>query len=547
MPSPDRVQDPTRFTRRRVRTEIPESVDVAIIGAGLGGLSAAAHLARSGLKVALFDGHYVAGGCATMFSRGRDEHRYHFDVGVHYIGDCGPEGFVPRLLRGVGVDVDFVPLDPDGFDTVVLPGLEFRIPSDRALYHQRLHEAFPGEKRGIDRYVRMLEEVDFMQTQTGVKQRKGLQLAWDVVTGARLMARYMQQPLSSFLDSCTQDPLLRGVMLGQSGDYGVPPSRASVLMHAGLANHYFRGAWYPKGGGQVIADQLSEVVEAHEGVIVLRQPIERILVEGGRAVGVRTQGGRRESQDVKARVVLSNADLKRTLLELLPPEHLPDKLRSKAEGWEMAGAIFLTCLGVKRDMAAAGMRNANYWCFDLTDAERVYAEAAEGFTPEVAYITSATLKDATPGHAPEGIEVVECMTLAAGDPRKWGVKPGNVDGGGYRQERGYAEMKQRVEEAMVNRLERLFPGTADAVVFKESASPVTHMRYTRASEGTGYGLAATPGQFLFNRPGYRGPVPGLYFCGASTRAGHGIMGALASGRDAAHCIAKDLDLNLEVA
>jgi phytoene dehydrogenase-like protein len=73
------------------------------------------------------------------------------------------------------------------------------------------------------------------------------------------------------------------------------------------------------------------------------------------------------------------------------------------------------------------------------------------------------------------------------------------------------------------------------------------VRFTRATGGTGYGLAATPDQFLRGRPGYRGPIPGLYLCGASTRAGHGVVGAMSSGRQAAARIAADLGRPLAAA
>src|SRR6185369_8312193 len=95
------------ITRRRAHAKLPSRVDVAIIGSGLGGLVAAANLAQRGLSVALFEAHYTAGGCATQFERGPKRARYHFDVGLHYVGDCGPDGQIPRLLREVGVDVSF--------------------------------------------------------------------------------------------------------------------------------------------------------------------------------------------------------------------------------------------------------------------------------------------------------------------------------------------------------------------------------------------------------------------------------------------------------
>src|SRR5690348_6475716 len=77
---------------------LPESVDVAVIGSGLGGLCAAAYLAQRGLSVAVFESHYVAGGCATQFERGPRGARYRFDVGLHYIGDCREDGTIPRIL-----------------------------------------------------------------------------------------------------------------------------------------------------------------------------------------------------------------------------------------------------------------------------------------------------------------------------------------------------------------------------------------------------------------------------------------------------------------
>jgi phytoene dehydrogenase-like protein len=97
---------------------------------------------------------------------------------------------------------------------------------------------------------------------------------------------------------------------------------------------------------------------------------------------------------------------------------------------------------------------------------------------------------------------------------------------------------------MIARLDALFPGSARAVVFRESATPVSHVRFTRATGGHGYGIAATPDQFMKGRPGYRAPLPGLYVCGASTRAGHGIVGAMLGGRQAARTIAKDLGRSL---
>ncbi|MFN7145919.1 MAG: phytoene desaturase family protein, partial [Myxococcota bacterium] len=295
-------------------------------------------------------------------------------------------------------------------------------------------------------------------------------------------------------------------------------------------------------GGQVIADGLAAVVEDAGGTIHLRHAVTGILVENGRATGLRWRGPRGEEGVLRAPVVVSNADLKRTVLELLPEDAVAPDLRARARAWEMGGAIFLTCLAVRADLGALGMGATNYWQFDQYDFDALYAEADDGTLPPVrgCYITSATRKDpGTPGHAPAGIETVEIMALVPGAAEAWGVAPHEVATPRYRSSAAYQAHKRRIEDDLVARLERLFPGATRDVVHRESATPVTHSRFTWATAGSGYGLAATPDQFLEKRPGPRAPVPGLYFAGANTRAGHGIVGALTSGAQAVRAIERD--------
>ena len=540
------MESPIARTAERVRAPLPEGdLDVAVVGCGLGGLMAAARLARSGLRVACFDSHYVAGGCATMFERGRSDARFRFDIGLHYIGDCGPEGQIPTLLREVGVELDYAPLDQDGFDTLVFPDFRFRIPASREVYRERLLALFPRERRGIDRYVRFLDHVDEARRRMDKSGgRMDIRTLVGTLLHGHMAARYQNATIAQVLDDCTQDIRLRAVMLGQSGDYGLAPSKVSALLHAGLTNHYFRGAWYPKGGGQVIADRLAEVIEAAGGSVHLRCGIERILIEDGRAVGVRTEArGDHPGRDIRARIVLSNADLKRTLLELVGPAQLPSEWVQRAEGFEMGGAIFLTVLGIDTDVGQFGLGRTNFWQFDGYDMDAFYAGVLPGglLKPRGCYVTSGTQKDPdTPGHAPAGFSTVEVMGLMPGDARTWGVDHGDIDGARYRKNEAYLALKQRIEDDLVARVERLFPGIGAHIVLRESATPVTHSRFTRASDGTGYGLAATPAQFMKGRPGYRGPLAGLYFAGASTRSGHGIVGAMSSGRNAAQRICADL-------
>jgi phytoene dehydrogenase-like protein len=526
----------------RTRSRVPETVDVAVVGCGLGGLTAAAHLSRQGLRVACFDSHYVAGGCATHFQRRVAGSSYRFDIGLHYIGDCGPDGRIPALLREVGIEQEFVPLDPDGFDELVFPDFRFRIPADRDLYRDRLLELFPAERRGIDRYVSFVRQLHELGPKIDANDnRLNARLIAEILWNGRLLALHQRSTIAAFLETCTRDPRLRAVLLGQHGDYALPPSEAAAILHIGLADHYFRGAWYPKGGGQTIADKMAATVEAAGGSIHLRRGIDRILIEHGRAVGVRTEPRHGETFEVRAGTVVCNADLKRTVLDLIGPEQLPQAFVKRVRSFRMSGAVFLTCLGVRAEQPLKGLGAFNVWQFDDYDVEGAYGPQTEFPTLRGCYVTSASLKDpTTTTHAPPGVVNVEVMGVVPGAAASWTADERGVTTWTYKRSAEYRDLKGRLEADLIERLERLSPGSKAGIVFCESASPLTHTRFTRASEGAAYGLAMTPDQVLDHRPDFTGPIPGLYFAGASTRAHHGIMGALVSGRKAADAVLRDL-------
>jgi all-trans-retinol 13,14-reductase len=538
---------PPERTRARQRNPLPEAVDVAIVGCGLGGLSTAAYLAKAGLKVCALDAHYVAGGCGTVFSRGPSEARYHFDVGLHYVGDCGPGGTLPGILQEVGAEpVDFLPMDPDGFDTIILPGLEFKIPVGLEPYRERLLSAFPSERRGIEKYVRLLEGVRDIGRRLDARDgRMSLAIALRVVAKYHGLALYQNATIGQVLDSMTKNPLLRAVILGQHGDYGLPPSKVSALLHLGLADHYFKGAYYPRGGGQILADRLAKAIEDHGGTIHLRRPVGRILIEGGRAVGIETAARRNHpSERVRAKVVVSNADLVKTLRDLVGREHLPAAWKARLDrGFELPSALFLTCLGLRGDLRELGFRKSNYWIFEQSDVEGLYRAARNDASPipRAAYITSASVKDPeTPHHAPAGHSTLEVMSIVRGDAAHWGVPEHELKDWGYKRNEEYHRRKQSVEDRLLEMLERRFPGVSERIVFKESATPVTHTRYTGATDGNSYGIAVTPGQFGKGRPGYEAILPGLHLCGVSTRMNHGIVGAMSSGRASSRAVLEAL-------
>lgn len=516
----------------RFRALESNSFDAVVVGAGLGGLSAAGILARRGARVLILDRHYVAGGNATIFKR----RGYEFDVGLHYIGACSPRGAVPRVLRAAGAEpVEFQRMDPDGYDTLVFPDFKFRVPCGIAAFRQRLLEHFPEERRGIERFLSLIEVLVMLQN----GERTASEIL-RMVPKAPLLLRWASSTYGAFLDSCTQNQRLKAVLAGQSGDYALPPSRAAALMGAGLVAHYVNGAYFPKGGGQVPSDHLAAAIERSGGKILLRTSARRILIERGRVVGLELENKHLGVRTVRAPVVISNADLKQTMERLVGGANLKPRTAARTREFEMAPALGVVYLGIRRDLRAEGHPNTNYWIHQSHDSEAAYAEVRRGAIPErpFAFISIASLKDPTnPRLAPAGISNLQVMGLAPSAPQAWGVTAEEVQSGAYSKSAEYARRKRLFGESLIESARAVFPAIRDEIVYSEVATPLTHGRYTSATGGTSYGIAATPAQFLWNRPSAKTEIQGLFLCGASARTGHGIVSSMVSGVVAASAVA----------
>ena len=211
-----------------------------------------------------------------------------------------------------------------------------------------------------------------------------------------LVLRHGSGTLGAFLDTCTRDPALRTVLAAESGDYAEPPSRASLALHAGLMLHYLdEGGFYPEGGGQVMSDRLAEAIERHGGKLLLSSRVSRILVENGRVTGVRLANKRLGEREVRAPRVVAGSDIKKIYLDLLGPDVVRAKTMRKVKAWQMAPALGMVYLGVKREALGTRTRNTNYWIYGSTDLEGAYADNHAGRISHdpMVYISIASLKD----------------------------------------------------------------------------------------------------------------------------------------------------------
>jgi len=517
-----------------------EQWDAVVIGSGLGGLSCGAYLAAAGKRTLVLESHHVAGGNSQDFRRKIHGREYEFDVGLHYIGECGHDGLITTILRGVGLAerVVFRPLEPDGYSTLIFPDFTFRIPASWDTYRARLIEQFPNEAQALGQVIDVLRQVG----REGRRIQAGELSFEQLPVEAPFFMQWGVRPVTDLFAEHGISQQAQAVIVGESGAYAVPPGRTPVALQAGFTDHYMKGAYYPEGGGQVIAGRLVEAIRAYGGEVRTRSRVRRIVVENGRAAGViLDKDGRR----IDAPIVVSNADLKRTVTELVGPDHFSQATIDHVKSYRMALPLFVVYLGLDTDLSERALPNTNWFLYDSYDIEGMYADLDAGKMPDkdFIYLTVASIKDPTNRHlAPEGYTNLQVMTMVPRDYALWHVEKGPVDAGNaYHVDPEYRRRKHELAERLIAGAERILPGIREHIDWKEAATPITQERFTRSTGGTSYGVELSCDQAGPMRMGPETDIPGLYLCGASTPSGHGIGSVLRSGVIAAGAV---LDANL---
>ena len=260
--------------------------DTIVIGSGIGGLSAAAALARCGQRVLVLEQHRVAGGLTQTFTR----QDWSFATGVHYVSgvgpDPGPDGQLGRLLQWLtGGALQFADCG-NPHDIVQLPGFEFAIEHPQAAYRQALQARFPAQQAAIERWF---EEMDAScDAAHSLLVMRGLPpwLAWGLRLWRGAEVRHFSERTLAQALAPIEDVRLRAVLGARWGNYGAAPDTAPLLEHALVTRAYDAGAFYPVGGPARFAQTLQPVIEAAGGEFRLGADVKQIVVTDDRASGV---------------------------------------------------------------------------------------------------------------------------------------------------------------------------------------------------------------------------------------------------------------------
>ena len=491
--------------------------DVIVIGSGMGGMTTAAALSRFDHKVLLLEQAHVIGGLTNAFSRDG----FSWDVGLHYCGTFGHDQFAGRILDWLsGGTIEFRSIGTV-YDTLHFPdGFEISVGRPAEAFKMELKERFPGNVAEIDAYFEALLAAEEAGHMTGAERAmpepfRSAHQWWN----KRKIQQWCGRTTDEVIAELVSDPKLAAVLSAEWGTYGGKPSEASFAVHAIVMGHYLEGAAYPVGGAAAIARGLVPVIEAAGGSARAGTPVDEILLEDGKAVGVRTAAG----EEIRASSIVSAIGAGETVKHLLPEEIREQPWAREIAAFKPSVCHFQVYLGFEGDIAQYGATHSNHWFYESWDTNEHVWTAADGEPIRMMFVSFPSLKDPAHDPGPSNRHTGELLVLA-----DWSSVAGFAQRGAEERADDWAAFKQGVESRIMRFFDEKFPALAPLVVYRELGTPLATVSFTGHEMGGFYGVETTPRRMLSDALNAHTPVPGLFLSGQDVMT-PGIAGAFSGG------------------
>lgn len=496
-----------------------DKYDFIIIGAGMGGLSAANFLAKYNKKVLVLEKHNIPGGLVTSFAR-KD---VHFDLGIHGLYELKENQSIPQFLEYWGApQIETVPFRGDMNCYIDGKKHVFR----NGIIKEDFEREFSGNKADVDKLFNLMETINtemfsgteapeppydmnlFQLIKFGMKSKKQ----------KPTFMKYGNKDAKKVLDKFAHSEELKSTI------YSYCPY-PMVFMAFVYQWGVFGNNEYPKEGMQVIPNAAVASLNQMGGILKLNTEVTEILVKDGCAYGVRTKSG-----DEYHGKVISNVSPQYTYNWINGEEKCVKRMQQAIAGKKVFPSVCALFMSVDDSYDFGKVH-----CISIAGSKD-YQKQAEEYTEETAPIViNIYPKRDGDKYRP----IIALISLTYNYENDWKTEEGKVRG------KAYSELKKRVEETILNRIKtHLGNDFMKAVAYHELSTPMTYERYTYSQNGSFMGWSVEEkeyGKFMKQRTDIRN----LYLVGQWVFPGFGVAGVMASGYYLAKEILKSEGIDLK--
>jgi phytoene dehydrogenase-like protein len=509
--------------------------DAVVIGAGHNGLIAANYLARAGKKVLVLEARCVVGGACTTEELIPDSQ---WSSCAFIAGLLRPEVIRDLELEKYGLemyqtDAMEVVIFEDGSHMFMWKDIDKTL-KELEKFSKADAKAFLDFGLRVKQFATLITPF-LMQPPTS---RSEVLRAFEEAGAEDLFDEFVLSSTKDLLDRYFESEHIKGLFtfFGMISVWGGPstPGTGYVYGHHSVGEFQGHlGQWgLVKGGMGGITQAMTRAAEAFGATVRVNSPVDKVIVEGGRARGVRLQSG----EEIRAPVVLSNADPARSMLSLLPAGTLKPKTEKAVRKYDSRGSMARIHLLVDELPHYVGFPPGQG---PQHEAQQIMGASVENFEraweaqrrrqlPDEFVIEAMIQSTTDPSLAPEGLHT---MTL--------GVQqlPFELAGTDWDQ------MRDKFADAVLENLFRYAPNLRDHILDRVVITPLDLERDYGLTGGNIFHGAMFLEQLFGNRPtpelaDYRTPVKGYYLCGSGTHPGGGVMGA--NGHNAAKVVLDDM-------
>jgi phytoene dehydrogenase-like protein len=509
------------------KPELKPYYDVVVIGAGVGGLTAAALLSKTGFSVCVLEREPHIGGYLAGFRR----KNFLFDTAIHWLNQCMPGGMVFKLFDILGNDYPSA-VPQKRIRRYKGENFDYLLTNNPDEFRDQLIADYPHEEKGIRKFFKAAKKLgksfkNFAaifrseETMTFFEKLKNKKRMLDFGIPFIPFLRFTgEKGLKKGLNKFFKDEKLHKVF---SSDTEI----LSCLVPIGWA-YYGDFQSPPKGGSQVIPQWLHHVIRHFQNDVFLKCNVKEILLSNQACEGVKFEQHGKEHA-IKSKYVIAACDVETLYEKMLPPDAIPTKLKSKLRSAEIYSSSVTISVALDCPTESLGLDEEMIHLVDENESFDAFS-SGDPLKSEIS-ILPPSLRDHSLAPEGKGTLTIYMPALMCFN-NNWETT--QDDQGNFVRGENYRKLKTEIAEKILKRVEeKLVPGLRSHILFYEVATPVTHWRYTGNKNGTMMGAKPGRQNMQNNIAHYQTPVKNLFLGGHWAELGGGVPIAAKAGANSA--------------